>query len=248
MDAHQTSIFTAIIIASVIVGVIITYFIVTLIGHHKRNVELYKSKMLAEITTLENERKRIAADLHDELGPIVAGIKLKLNSLDVDEKQDMQTLGRIHDNITELINRMKGISNDLMPMILLKKGLVEAMDVWVAEINRSKKFTIKFIHDNIPHFSENKSINLYRILQEIIHNTIKHAGASELLIEMKLSKSRLIVLTKDNGAGFNYAAELKEHSGLGLRNLLSRTEALNGNMYIESGAGRGTSYTFEIPI
>jgi signal transduction histidine kinase len=204
--------------------------------------------MLAEITTLENERKRMAADLHDELGPIVAGIKLKLNSLDVHEKDDKQTLDKIHGNITELITRMKGISNDLMPMVLLKKGLIEAMEVSIEEMNRARKFNIRFVHESIPHFSENKSINLYRILQEIIHNTIKHAGATELLIEMKISKGHLIVLTKDDGTGFNYPAELKDHSGLGLRNLLSRTEALNGNMYIDSEDGKGTSYTFEIPI
>jgi signal transduction histidine kinase len=248
MDAQQTSVFIVILIVSITVGAIITYFIVSLIRHHKRNVELYKSKMLAEITTLESERKRMAADLHDELGPIVAGIKLKLNSLDVHEKQDQITLENVHGNINELIGRMREISNDLMPGILLKKGLIEALEVSIGEINRSKQFNIQFTHGDIPVLQEHKAINLYRIMQEIIHNTIKHAGATELMIEINMNKSRLIVITRDNGSGFNYTTESKEHSGLGLQNLLSRTEALEGNMYVDSSESKGTAYTFEIPI
>ena len=248
MDAHQTSIFTVILIIALVVGMIFAYFITTLIKHHRRNAQLYKEKMLAEITTLENERKRMSADLHDELGPILAGVKLKLSSLEVTDKDDEITLKKIHENIDELVSRMKDISNDLMPSVLLKRGLVEAIEVTVEEINRSNSVEITFIHHDLPSLKEDKVINLYRIIQEIIHNTLKHAQATELIIEIRADSHKLIVLSRDNGKGFNYSNVSKEASGHGLRNLFTRTDALGGNMYINTAVGGGTIYTFEVPV
>jgi signal transduction histidine kinase len=86
------------------------------------------------------------------------------------------------------------------------------------------------------------------MIQEIIHNTLKHAKASELKIELKCSKQTLIILTEDNGRGFDYVRQSVENKGLGLRNLLSRTEVLGGDMYIDSKQNKGTKYTFEIPL
>lgn len=248
MDAKETSLFTAILITSIILLVLIVFFTITIIRYQRRSLRLYKAKISAEITTLENERKRVSADLHDEIGPIVAGIKLKLNSLDVNNKADRETLEKIHKHITELITRMKGISNDLMPVLLLKKGLVVTMERSVEEINQSGDFRIDFKDDNTPVLSESVSINLYRILQEIIHNCMKHSQASVLKIELKMNKNMLVVAADDDGTGFDYKNASKEHVGLGLRNLLNRTEVLNGRMYVDSAPGKGTHYTFEIPL
>ncbi|MFL5788644.1 MAG: sensor histidine kinase, partial [Flavisolibacter sp.] len=96
--------------------------------------------------------------------------------------------------------------------------------------------------------NEQQAINLYRIIQEIIHNTIKHARASEIIIELRKDKDAIVLATKDNGIGFNYDSKSKETSGQGLRNLLSRTEIIGGKMFFESGKGRGTTYIFEIPM
>ena len=248
MDTNQTTIFTAIIIAVIILAIIIIYFFVTLIRHHRRNIELYKSKILAEITTQENERKRIAADLHDELGPILSAVKFKVNSLDLQNGDDEKMLETVNNNIDNIIWRMREISNDLMPTTLLRKGLVPAIEQSISNLNRSNNLDVRFNHTNIPEIKAERSINLYRILQEIIHNTIKHAGATELKIEMRLDNNTLLILTKDNGKGFDHIKQSKENTGLGLRNLLSRTEVLGGDMFIESKPGKGTEYTFEIPL
>lgn len=133
-------------------------------------------------------------------------------------------------------------------MILINKGFVAAMESSVDDINRSKLFQVQFIHKGIPSLSEQKAIHLFRILQEILHNTIKHSGARNLRIEMKMKKNILTILTEDDGSGFNYQPKVTDHAGLGLRNLLSRTEILGGNMYIDSEIGKGTSYTFEVPL
>src|SRR5436189_124164 len=100
-----------------------------------------------------------------------------------------------------------------MPNTLLRKGLIAAMDQSIYNLNNSNNLEVKFTHDSIPDFSVEKSINLYRILQEIIHNTIKHADASELRIELKKDKQTLVMLTEDNGKGFDYSQQSKENMG-----------------------------------
>jgi signal transduction histidine kinase len=93
-----------------------------------------------------------------------------------------------------------------------------------------------------------QAINLYRISQEIIHNTIKHADASELLIELRQDKDKIVLATRDDGKGFNYDEKSGEAKGMGLQNLLRRAEIIGGKMFFESQKGKGTTYIFEIPI
>ena len=248
MDAQETSIFSAVLITSIVLAVVLIYFIITIVRHQRRNQQLYKLKILAEITTLENERARIAADLHDELGPILSAVKFKINSLDIHSEDDQVILDKSNKNIDDIIRRMREISNDLLPNTLLRKGLIASLEESIDNLKKTNTLDIIFIHQEIPDLAKDKAINIYRIIQEIIHNTIKHANATALKIEITINKRNLIILTEDNGKGFDYIQQSKENAGLGLRNLLSRTDVLGGNMYIESRNAKGTKYTFEIPI
>src|SRR5689334_15647863 len=121
MDAEKTSLLTTILITSIVLGIIIIYFFATIIRQQRRNIELYKSKIKAEITAQENEKKRIAADLHDELGPILSSVKFKINSLDIANNEDQEVLDNTNKNIDSMMIRMREISNDLMPNTLLRK-------------------------------------------------------------------------------------------------------------------------------
>ena len=131
---------------------------------------------------------------------------------------------------------------------LIRKGLVEAIEEFLTIINKSQQTKIDFTHTEIPKLAAENAIHLFRIFQEIVHNTIKHAGASELKIELKKDNQLLVMNTIDNGIGFDHTRESKEQTGLGLRNLLTRTEVLGGTMYVESGNGKGTKFTFEFPV
>lgn len=248
MDAHETSIFTAVLITCIVLAVVITYFIISIVRHQRRNQKLYKSKILAEITTLEKERKRIASDLHDELGPILSSVKMRINCMDITSEEDQVQLSGINKHIDEMIQRMREISNDLMPNTLLRKGLVAAVQEFIDNTSKPNSFTIIFNHQNIEQLPQDKAIHIYRILQEIIHNTIKHSVASRLVMELSRKNNYLILLTEDDGLGFDYTTKTKENSGLGIRNLLSRTEILGGQMYLDSRLGKGAKYTFEIPL
>jgi len=248
MDSKSPAIYHAVIIASALIGVILAFFVVILIRNHRRNRTLYKAKILAEITTLENERKRMATDLHDDLGPVLVGIKMKLNSIAVSDSEDQQTLDKAMSNLNGLMARMKEISNDLLPAVLVKKGLTEAVHFFIDDIRKNTALKIDFRHDELTLLTEQMNINIYRIITEIINNTIKHAKAQTLFIEIKKDHKQIFLHTKDDGKGFDYNDAMKNHLGLGLRTLLSRAEMLNGILYIDSKPGSGTQYNFEIPL
>ena len=247
MDAKETSLYTAILITSVILGIIIIYFIVSIIRQQRRTVNIYKQSLFTEITTLEKERTRMAADLHDEVGPVLSAIKLRIGSLDIHNEDDEEEVEKTNRQIDNLLKRMREISFDLMPSSLLRKGLPTALNEFIEYCGKNSLLSIKFQHTEIA-LTEKQAINLYRIIQEVIHNTIKHAGATQLLIELRQEKKLVILATKDNGKGFDYDSKPQEASGLGLQNLLRRTEIIDGKMFFESKKGKGTTYIFEIPI
>ncbi|HMK05165.1 MAG TPA: ATP-binding protein [Ferruginibacter sp.] len=218
-----------------------------MIQQHRRNIDLYRSKVKAEITTLENERTRVAADLHDDLGPLLFTVKFKISTVEA-SAEDQKALTEASSHLDDIIQRIREISNNLMPGTLLRKGVQFAIDELIDNLSKTSALRITFIHANISALPDESAINLYRIVQEIIHNTLKHAKASDLGIELKETGTSLTLITYDNGVGFDYLEKNTENSGLGLRNLLSRTELMNGDIYVDSKPGFGTRYTIEIPL
>lgn len=248
MDAKETSFYTAVLIVSIILGIIIGYFIVSIIRQQRRNIALYRQSVLAEITAMEKERARIAADLHDELGPMLSAIKLKINSFELSDADDVVQVEKTNLHIDGLIKRMREISYDLIPNTLIRKGLVMALKEFIEFVNQANSFKIEFVVEEPLAISEQKSIHLYRIAQEIINNTMKHSGGNTLQIQLKQSNGILFLSTTDNGKGFDHYAASKGNGGIGLRNILSRTEIIGGQMFVESQKNEGTKYSFEIPV
>lgn len=247
MDAQETSLYTAILIASIIIGIIIIYFVVSIITQQRRNLELHKRNILTEITALEKERARIAADLHDELGPLLSAVKMKINSFELADEDDQEEIAKTNQHIDSMVKRVREISFDLMPSALIRKGLIVAIKEFADYIMKSHALHIEVRATESLSLPEQKAVNLYRIIQEVIHNTLKHAKASQLVIDLHTEKNKLVLKMQDDGIGFNPDA-LDKNTGLGLRSLLSRTEIMNGTMYLDTKKGDGTSFTFEIPL
>ena len=246
MHEQEAKLYNAILIASIVIGVIITYFFISIIRQQRKNLRLYRQSLLTEINTLEKERTRMAADLHDEVGPVLSAIKLRLSSLDIHNEADEEEVEKTNAQIDKLLRRMREITFDLMPNSLVRKGLAATLTEFIEYCSKSSPLTIRFLHEDLT-LTQQQSINLYRIVQEIIHNAMKHAGATELKIELRMEKQMVVLLTKDNGVGFSYELRVNDAKGLGLGNLLSRTEIMGGKMFFESEKGKGTSYIFEIP-
>ncbi len=248
MDTQETRIYTVALIISVTLGIIITYFIISIIRQQRRNLHSQKMSMLAEILAIEKERARIAADLHDDLGPVLSVIQFQIDNTEAVTIEEKEQLAEASRHLDILIGRVREIANNLMPTALHRKGLVTAIHEFVSKAREAAGLQIRFEHPDGLVLNEEKSINIYRAIQEVVHNCIKHAGASELEIVMASMKGKLTILCRDNGKGFNYPVVSKESTGIGLRSLKNRTEMMGGTLYTESREGKGTAFLFEIPI
>ncbi len=248
MDSHETKIYIAILIAAGVLAVIITFFIITIVKHHKKNVQLYKEKLKAEVSTLEKERKRMASDLHDDLGPLLAGVKLQISMLDAASETDATVIQKATTHLDTILKRIREISNNLIPSVLMRHGLLVAVEDFIHTINNSGKMKVELNVNNDRRLPPNMEVHLYRVIHEILHNCIKHASATECHINYRLEPSKLFITIKDNGVGFDHEQVKQTAAGGGLRNILSRVEILNGEMFVEAAPGKGTQYTIEIPV
>ena len=248
MDTPEKEYYNSLLIVLIVVGTVLIYFIITAIRYQRRSLRLHKERIKAEIDTLENERKRIASDLHDELGPLLSAVKLQINNLDTTDASDLLAIEKSSKYIDSIITKLREISNDLMPNTLLRKGLKNAIVEFVDNSQDAYKLPVKFISEHEFQLSQDKEINLYRIVQEITHNTLKHAKATMLIIKISVQDDRLFLMTADNGVGFDYFSKIRDNSGLGLRNLQSRTEVMGGEFNCVSTPEKGTAYTIEIPL
>ncbi|MEO8711360.1 MAG: sensor histidine kinase [Parafilimonas sp.] len=250
MHSTQTEILsTIIIIASVFLGVIIFYMIYTFRKQHRKIVAWQEARIKAEIDTLENERRRIAADLHDDIGPMLSAIKLHINHVEPVNEEEKIIIERSGKLMDEVIHRFRGIAYDLLPNTLIRKGLIKAIPEFISKINEAHNLKINFIHDEDIQLPAESELNLYRIVQEIIHNTIKHARATELTITLQKKEKQLVCTTADNGKGFYYdGINISDAAGLGLLNIQNRVTLLNGNLTIKSENLKGTNYFILIPL
>jgi signal transduction histidine kinase len=236
------------ILVSLIIAVIIIYFFVSIIRYHRRYMKLQREKIFAEITIRENERKRIANDLHDSLGPLLSAVKLNISNVDVGVPADRVILDKTAVYLDEIISSMRRISHDLLPSILEKKGLLEAVREFIQQVNNKQSVNIQLYIVKEIQVPKDKEIHIFRMLQEIVHNTIKHAQAKNLQIGFSEENGHLLCLTKDDGKGFDREKALTVSQGLGLRSLESRCEILNGILTLESSPEAGTNYFIKIPV
>jgi len=247
MDTKEIKAYVYIILLVILIGAIIMYFLISMIRQQRVTLELKKQNMRAELNSIEKERTRIAVDLHDGLAPIVSAIKLKVSSFDLADEVDKYQQQMTYEHLDDLAQRLREISFNLMPVALQRKGLIAALDE-LASYNSTKR-SLRIQVDATPdEILENRhvAIHLYRIVQEIVHNTVKHAEATVLQIALYRNGANLVLETKDDGRGFDFE-KLKDGDGYGLRSLLSRADFLGGELSIQSKEGLGTIYSLEIP-
>lgn len=192
-----------------------------------------KRVLNAIIQTEENERKRFAKDLHDGLGPLLSSVKMSVSSLKQlqENSQCLLIIGNAEKAIGESIRSIKDISNNLSPHILNNFGLAAAIRNFTGKLQDSGPVGVDF-ETNMQdvRFEENKEVILYRVVCELINNTLKHAGAKQVRISLQKSGSQLRLTYSDNGKGFEVEKVLAQKGkGMGLPNMLSRIKSVKGD-------------------
>src|SRR5436853_883012 len=163
MDAREARIYIAVIITVVVLGIIIIYFAISIIRQQKRNAALQKASTLAEISAMEKERARIAADLHDDLGPILSVIKFEIEAVENIPDEERSQLQKASLQLDSLIERLREIANNLMPAALQRKGLVTAFKEFVTKVGSiCPHLKISFDWQQNPPFNAAISIHVFR--------------------------------------------------------------------------------------
>jgi signal transduction histidine kinase len=249
VNEKEIQIYTGVLVTSIVLGVLILFFVFSIIRQQRRVLQLNRQKVLAEISALENERARVANDLHDEIGPRLSAIKMRINSFDLVEEEDVIELKKTNNQIDEMLKQVREISFGLMPSSLLRKGLVTAIGEFSDNFNKgASPMRIDFQSKGSEKASDDISVHVYRIVQETVQNALKYSQASKIDIIADFSDSHLLNLKiSDDGIGFDQRSVVKEAAGFGLRSLLSRTELIGGKMYLETKPGKGVKYEFLIP-
>lgn len=249
MHSQETEIYIILLIAAGILGLILVFFIITILRQQRKHQQLHREKINAEIKTLEKERKRVARDLHDEVAMLLSVAKLELSSMSNVTPENKNYVSKASKHIDNGLEKIREIAKDLVPVALIRKGLLFALEELFEPINETNKLSIEYSLPDAPiHLSEGTQIHLYRVIQEILHNTLKHAQASKITYTLKQKEKYLQMCFADNGTGFNVEKNIRERSGLGLHNILSRIEMLNGTIYLDTAEGKGAAYTIEIPL
>jgi len=202
----------------------------------------------AVISGQEAERTRISTDLHDSLGGMLSTLKLHYDGLQVDHEElsNDQDYHRIMQLIDEACKDVRDISRNLKPVALEKLGMTAALKDLVNKYRVKGVLDISINTNNVDGLLTKESkLHVYRIIQELLNNALKHAKASEIDVLVNRSDDELIIMVQDNGQGFDPNTIKK---GLGLGNLQSRVNVLRGEMEIDTSISRGTSVTVHIPV
>lgn len=212
----------------------------------KKEQEMQQLKAL--IAGEEKERKRIGQELHDGLGAVLATVKMRINSISDKTPTivDNDNYLKAEELIDEACQTVRDISHRMTPYILEQNGLEYAINELCLTISQTQQIEIHFNPYQIDLIeSGTLQITIYRVIQELLKNILKHAEAKEVIVQVTVEDEQVEVLVEDDGKGFDTAIT---KGGIGLDNIKSRVEYLNGNLEIESQINRGSTFLFNLPL
>lgn len=212
----------------------------------KKQTELYWSILTGE----ERERKRIAKELHDGLGAQLSALKLHVQS---DGYEKMLLTGKsktLHHNLIKQIDEacleVRNISHDLLPPGLINAGITESINRFLHKIKENSNIDLKFIHQiEKETLTKDLEVQIFRIIQELVNNIIKHSHAQSAAIQIIQNHSKILIIAEDDGIGFDMETN---QNGLGINNINNRIASLNGSIVINSLENKGTTVIIEITL
>lgn len=206
--------------------------------------------MKAVFDTQEGERSRLAEDLHDSVGQVLSAIKMNLHRLDKLQNQDTEETSNqqiILDNTKKLLDEclieIRNIIKNILPPVLTDFGLSEALENLSNKVAQDTGIEVKFYSQKSnERYKKEIEIMIYRIVQELFNNAIKHAGASKIELALTNASNAIMLTFKDDGIGFN--RDQVTH-GLGLKNIESRIQLMEGTFSLTGSPG--TTIALKVP-
>jgi signal transduction histidine kinase len=219
----------------------------------KINEQKFRSVLILE--GQEEERKRIAMDIHDGIGQQLTSLKFQIESIQVNSDTAMETkIGEIKQGIKDVIKEVRRVTFNLKPTVLGDYGLQAALSVFIKEIGKLSDIELTYstegdISFRLPQKVEN---NIFRIVQEAINNAIKYSNAEKIDVWLQQTENDIVITVSDLGSGFDEklveARSVNIESGRGFFNMYERTEYINGTLDIKSDPGKGTTVVLTVPL
>jgi len=240
----------------VLIGSTVALLIISLLSYRtytqKRKLqqqkitELENEKLLLATQSIlkgqEDERSRMAKDLHDGLGGLLSGVKLQLGAMKgnlILSEEMGKTFNNALGKLDESISEMRRVAHNLMPEALMKLGLQQALQDYCEGLSEGQPFVINSqFHGLEKRMDAATEVVVYRIVQELLNNAVKHSGASTILAQVMRQENNLTITVEDDGKGFDKEAVVQ---GAGLKNIRSRVDYLKGQLDIQTKDGKGTS-------
>lgn len=251
------TIFTFVILLAIILFV--TYYqrkqIQQKIAIQELKSEMQRQMLESALEVQEVERVRIAKDLHDEVGAMLSVTKMSFNQLlrKLDNAEDLAVMGKqTRELLEQSIGQVRRISKELVPSTLEEFGLILSIDEFIQKVHLASTTEFTFSHEGISEkqrFDKKIELTIYRLIQELVNNALKHAEAKEISLKLSTQDKKIFFTFTDDGKGFDFTAVRNDPKrGLGLRNMESRLSVINGTITIQSVVGSGTITKIEIPL
>ena len=202
----------------------------------------------------DNERRRLAKEIHDGIGPLMSTIKLNMDSIKKDmtdaPEKTLKKMDMIEELVRNIATDIRAISHALMPSALRDFGLIATLENLVMKANSAEMVTVELFDSNMERrLEESIALGLYRITQELLNNALKNAQAKNITIQLVKHPKHITLTVEDDGLGFDKEklAERRD-GGIGLRNIKARATAMNGTFNIDSSPGNGVTATLVVPV
>ena len=254
------------IINYILIGSVLALLIIAMLSYRnylqkqklqqQRINELETEKQLAATEAIlkgeEKERSRLAKDLHDGLGGMLSGIKYSLNNMKENlilTPVNAQAFEHSVNMLDNSISEMRRVAHNLMPENLLKFGLAAAIQDFCSEMQLSGKLQVhcQYVGLKDKTIDQSLSVTVYRVTQELLNNIMKHAGATQAMVQIGVTETQITVTVEDDGKGLDEES-IKNAPGIGWKNIYSRVHYHKGNISIQSQPGKGTSVFIEFPF
>lgn len=246
--------FSLLAIAILVIGVLYLFYNRYKLRQESRFREEFfsheKLRASAVVDAEENERQRLSRELHDGIGQLLAATRRKMQTL---PQAEVATDAAYNDSIALLddsIKEVRQLSHNMMPPWLRNKTLVQAFEELVDQVTRTTTLKVhtEWVDMENLHLEKTQVLMLYRSLQEMISNVLRHSGATKLNIEVVNHGDELNIMVYDNGKGFDKEAMINSGAGIGLKNIQSRIEYIGGRLQIDTYPGKGTTYVIDLPL
>lgn len=244
MYPEETSIYYALLVGLTVLLILVLFFVITITRYHRRKSAFEQTSISQQLQYIEDEKERIAIDLHDDLGSLLSAIKMRLHSLNSQDEKLEQHIALAEEQIDVVMEKIRRIARNMMPSLLRRKGLREACAELLNYVTEHTTIHVDFMADEIQATTETE-VQLYRITQEILNNIIRHSQARNIYFKLWQKEETISLSIKDDGIGFDENKVLHQSKGSGLKNIIARTEIIKAKIYLTTHSGRGVDFLIE---